>query len=567
MQYPQMTTAMSFLKPVLTTCLVAASVNLAAARDDVRLPDIGSSAAAIMSQSEQDNYGASVLHELRSYGMVLDDPLLNDYLYGLGHRLAAASNRPDLKFTFFIVRDNEINAFAVPGGYIAVNAGLINVMQREDELAGVIGHEIAHITQQHLLRAYEDMKKSTLPIALAMLGAMIVGAGRSDDAAQAALVSGTALIQQKQIDFTRSDETEADRFGIQTLAKAGFDPHAMAGAFTQLSRVMRVNGIDVPEFLRTHPVDVNRIADAKARADALDSSAQDRREQFAAITPTSPPSGGLLGSWTTPDTPVATDDRKASEAYYQLMRERSRVLAATSASEMAAYYAKNFKDNSGFDTPATRYGYALALMRADQAAKSRDQLIKLSEADPTQPIFQLALAQAMERNGERVAAEKRFETLQQNHPGNRVYALALADALVARGEKPAAQRAQTLLRPLLERFGSDPDLQKSFARACELSGDKVRAAEAYADVAFLNGRAEDALGQLKGLAEKSDLDYYQRARIDARIAQLTPQVLELRRRGEKAAQQGNPDRLQDNEACAGALCATLSSGRNVQPLQ
>ncbi|MEO7916637.1 MAG: M48 family metalloprotease, partial [Dokdonella sp.] len=520
------------LSRALTVCLVAGSVNLAAARDgDVRLPDIGSSAAALMSQSEQDDYGASVLRELRSYGIVLDDPLLNDYLYGLGHRLAAVSNRPDLKFTFFIVRDNEINAFAVPGGYIGVNAGLINVMRREDQLAGVVGHEIAHVTQQHLLRAYEDMRKASLPIALAMIGAMIATAGRSDDAAQAALVSGTALIQQKQIDFTRSDETEADRFGIQALAKAGFDPHAMADAFTELGRVMRVNGIDVPEFLRTHPVDVNRIADAKARADALETSSTSRREQFSSLTPTKPISGGLLGAWKTPDIAVATDGTSASNDYYLLMRERSRVLAAESAQKMAAYYSKNFRDNSAFDTTANRYGYALALTRADQAAKARDELMKLTEANPGQPVFQLALAQAMEINGERVAAEKRFEGLQQNYPGNRVYALALANALIARGDAVPARRAQSLLRPLLENYANDPDLQRSFARASELSGDKVRAAEAYADVAWLNGRAEDAIGQLQALAAKSELDYYQRARIDARIAQMTPQVLELRRRG------------------------------------
>ncbi len=560
---------MLIFKPVLTTVLIAASVNLAAAREgNVRLPDIGSSAAAVMSQSEQDRYGASVLNELRSYGLVLDDPLLNDYLYGIGHRLAAAGDRPDLNFTFFIMRDNEINAFAVPGGYIGVNAGLINVMQREDELAAVIGHEIAHISQQHLLRAYEDMKKASLPIALAMLGAMIATSGRSDDAAQAALISGTALIQQKQINFTRSDEIEADRIGIQTLAKAGFDPHAMGDAFTALGRVMRVNGVDVPEFLRTHPVDVNRIADAKSRADALDSSARDRRDSFSTVSIATPAVGGLLGPWKTLALAAASDDRKgASESYYQLMRERSRVLAASSASTMAGYYSKNFKDSTTFDTPATRYGYALALIRADRADKAKEELTRLVESDPRQPLFQLALAQAMERHGERIAAEKRFETLQQNYPGNRAYALALADALIARSEIAPAQRAQSLLRPLLEKYPSDPDLQRSFARACELSGDKVRAAEAYADVAWLNGRAEDALGQLKTLAEKSELDYYQRARVDARIAQMTPQVLELRRRGEKAADQGKPDKLREDDACIGALCATVSSRRNIGSLQ
>lgn len=559
---------MPIFKPVLTTFLIAASVNLAAAREgDVRLPDIGSSAAAVMSQSEQDRYGASVLNELRSYGLVLDDPLLNDYLFGLGHRLAAAGDRPDLNFTFFIMRDNEINAFAVPGGYIGINAGLINVMRREDELAGVIGHEIAHVSQQHLLRAYEAAKKASLPIALAMLGAMIATSGRSDDAAQAALISGTALIQQKQIDFTRSDEIEADRIGIQTLAKAGFDPHAMGDAFTALGRVMRVNGVDVPEFLRTHPVDVNRIADAKSRADALDSSAHNRRDSFSTVSIAVPAGGSLLGPWKTPALAASVDDRKSSEAYYQLMRERSRVLAASSASTMAAYYSKNFKDDRGFDTPATRYGYALALIRADQADKAKEELTRLLESDPHQPLFQLALAQSMERRGERIAAEKRFETLQQNYPGNRAYALALADALIARSETAPARRAQTLLRPLLEKYPNDPDLQGSFARACELSGDKARAAEAYADVAWLNGRAEDALGQLKALAEKSDLDYYQRARVDARIAQMTPEVLELRRRGEKAADQGKPDQLLEGDACVGAFCATVSSRRNIDWLQ
>lgn len=562
----QMITAMRLFKPALTILLIATSVGLAAARDgDLRLPDIGSSAGAIMTQREQDDYGASMLHELRAYGLVVDDPLLSDYLYGLGHKLVAASNRPDLKFTFFLMRDNEINAFAVPGGYVAVYSGLINAMEREDELAGVIGHEIAHVTQQHSLRAYEDMKRNSLPIALAMLGAMVIAGGRSDDAAQAALVSGTALIQQKQIDFTRSDEIEADRIGIQTLAKAGFDPHALADAFTALGRVMRVNGVDVPEFLRTHPIDVNRIADAKSRANALEASMRERREQFGAVAPTRI-TGGLRVTLDNAGLPPAQDARKSSEAYYQLMRERSRVLAGTSASTMAAYYANNFRDNPGFDTPAKRYGYALALTRAGQAAKAREELDRLIAAQPAQPIFQLALAEAMERNGERAAAEKRFESLQQDYPGNRAYALALANALLDRGEAVPARRAQALLRPLLERYGSDPELQRSFARACELAGDKVRASEAYADVAWLNGRAEDALNQLKALTEKSELDYYQRARIDARITQLTPQVLELRRRGTKPDQQGSSNLNQEYD-CGATLCAALSSRRNIGSLQ
>jgi len=260
--------------PRVFSLLAAACIStLAGAREnDVKLPDIGSSAGTVMSQQDQTEYGASVLHELRSYGLVLDDALLDEYINSLGYRLVSNSDRPDLHFTFFVVRDAEINAFAVPGGYIAANAGLIMNMAREDELAAVLAHEISHITQQHLLRAFEDMKKMSLPVMLAMLGVLLASSHTNDDTGMAAIMSGTSLMQQRQINFTRRDEAEADRVGIQTLARSGYDPSAMADTFATLQRVMRVNGVDVPEFLLDHPVDTTRIADAKARAAQLNCS-------------------------------------------------------------------------------------------------------------------------------------------------------------------------------------------------------------------------------------------------------------------------------------------------------
>jgi len=257
----------------LTLVTAAFVTGLAGARDnDVKLPDIGSSAGTVMSPQDQRDYGAQVLHELRSYGYVLDDALLDEYINALGYKLVSNSDRPDLPFTFFVVRDNEINAFAVPGGYIAANAGLIINMSREDELAAVLAHEISHITQQHLLRAYEDMKKMSIPVMLAMLGVLIASSHSHDDTGEAAIMTGTSLMQQRQINFTRHDEAEADRVGIQTMARAGYDPMAMADTFSTLQRVMRVNGVDVPEFLLDHPVDTARIADAKARAENLNCS-------------------------------------------------------------------------------------------------------------------------------------------------------------------------------------------------------------------------------------------------------------------------------------------------------
>jgi predicted Zn-dependent protease len=554
--------------PVLTLLAVACATTLAGAREpDLKLPDIGSSAAALMSPQDLHDYGASMLQELRGLGLVLDDALLDDYLEGLGYRLVASSDKPDGSFAFFIVRDEQINAFAAPGGFVAVNAGLITAMQREDELAAVLAHEISHVQQQHILRAFEDVKKMSIPIMLAMLGVMIATSHRNDDAGAAAMMTGTSLIEQRQINFTRGEEAEADRVGIQTLARAGYDPLAMAGAFQTLQKIMRVNGVDVPEFLMDHPLDTKRIAEAKARAEqlgcpsseprvtrapaseapgVLDLRVPDRRTldtdapldaagaaaasdaSTAAVEPAAP------GSGTLPRVVVATCvARHAGEPYFELMRERTRVLSAASPAALRAWYADNLR-NPSFDTPANRYGYALALARSGAAPDAVRELRKLVEAQPASAPLRLALAGAEDQAGDKAASLARFEQLAREFPGNRAITLTFADALLARADGASARRALELLRPLVERYAEDPDLQRSFGRANELAGDKVRAAEAYAEAAWLTGHAEDALNQLKALSRQSDLTYYQRSRIDARITRLTPAVLALRKRNSPA---------------------------------
>jgi predicted Zn-dependent protease len=525
--------------PVLALAGVTA---LAGARDPgVKLPDIGSSAAAIASPQELKDYGAAMLHALRANELVLEDPLLEDYIRALGYRLVASSDRPDLPYTFFIMRSEDINAFAAPGGYVAVNAGLITAMRSEDELAGVLAHEISHVQQQHILRGIEDQQKVSLPIMLGMLGVMIAAAGRSDDAAPAVLVSGTSLMQQRAINFTRSEEAEADRVGIQILARAGFDPNAMAGAFQALQRVIRVNGVDVPEFLRTHPLDTRRIAEARERAAQLGCPATP-----AVAARSTPAPGGGLDLNLPAGTELASTDgaglsgpggcapRQVDGGYFELMRERVRVLSAQSAPSIRGYYADNLRDKPGFDSPATRYGHALALLRTHQPAEAVDELQPLVAAQSGSVPLRLALAKAEQQAGQHAAALAGYERLNHDFPGNRAVVLGYADALLAEGGDAGARRALELLRPQVDRHGDDPDLQAMFGRASQLAGDGVRAAEAYAEAAWLNGRAEDALAQLKALARREDLSYYQRSRIEARITRLTAVVLEQRKRGEPA---------------------------------
>lgn len=548
------------------------ATGVAGARESgVRLPDIGSSAAAILSPQEQRAYGASMLHELRSYNLILDDPLLVDYLNALGYRLVAHSDKPEQAYTFFVVRDVAINAFAAPGGYIGMNAGLITTAVDEGEVAAVLAHEIAHISQDHLLRAFEDSKKASLPIALAMLGAILASQGASGDGAEAAMVAGTSLIQQRQINFTRKDETEADRVGIQTLARADFDPQYMASFFARMDRALRPGAGDrgIPDLLRTHPVNTDRISDAKARADALAQEQKAARARSSSLPPVpagyrlTPPRPDDLLPVPRLDTTVVKAD--GPDLYFALMRERARVLAAEQPSALIGYYADNRREAGSVAATAAIYGHALALWRSGQGEKARALLQPLADEAPAILPYQLALAQAEAMAGRRTDALNRYERLMANSPNNRAISLAFAQTLIEDGKANSGRRAQDLMRPLMAEEIDDPEIYRVFARASELGGDKIRAAEAYADVALLSGRLEDAMNQLRALTDRRDLDYYQRARIEARIAEVTPYVLELRRRGIKPQDQG---RLAPGFSCQDSnSCASMSSRRNNSGLQ
>jgi predicted Zn-dependent protease len=527
------------LAPRLLTALVTACLAFGAgAQEDIRLPDLGSSADALISPQDAQDYGAAMLREMRSMDMVVDDPLLDDYLTDLGYRLVAGSDKPKEHFVFLIVKDPQINAFAAPGGYIAVNSGLIAITHDESELAGVIAHEIGHITQNHLQRAFEDSKKDAPLMALVLLGAVVAGASsHSGDSPVAVLAAGQGLIAQKSINFTRKDEIEADRVGIQTLANAGFDPRAMAEFFERMQDTLRAGsgGDDVPELLQTHPVTLSRISDAKSRAGAL-IAAQKLR-----------PNGTTLvrSQWEKTTAPIAyvkdpTTLRVApaggGPGTYALMRERTRVLAGD-ASKIAQYYKASFTI-ADFDTPAHHYGYALALTRSGFGAQAIAQLKPLLAAHPGDLILELAMADAQLQNGQRDEALARYARLNARSPHDRAVALAYAKALTAGGDTTQATTAASLLRPLLDE-ADEPDIYRSYARASSKAGDNVRAGEAYADASYLSGRPFDAMEQLKRLLKRNDLDYYARARIQARIADLTPLVLELRKR--KIQTEDNPD--------------------------
>ena len=523
------------MKPISRLLPATLAFALAAASGAViaqsrNLPDIGSSAGNVLSPAKQAEYGAMVLAQLRHEGYIIDDPLLDGWMRDVGSRLGGASERPNQPFTFFMLRDRQINAFATLGGYIGMNAGLILEAQREDEVAGVLAHEIAHVTQQHVLRGAERAQRDSLPIMLATLGAIIAaqqaGGNSSGDATAAAVMSGMGLIAQRQIDYTRDNESEADRLGIRNLARSGYDPEAMADFFQTLQSVVRMNQGDerasVPGYLQTHPLTLTRISEARERANKLDSS-------VAAPLTTSVSNNPLLPAGLQISTKAHGSHGRGATSDFGWARERLRVLSANSPAQAINEY-RQMRNKKPLDD-AQRYGLAIAHQLAGHGSEALDELTPLLAEQPGNLWLQIAMAQAEARVGKSDAADERLLGLLRRMPNHRALALSYAHLLNERNTRESGTRAVGVLRPLAGSARDDLPFQQIYARANEIAGDGVRAGEAWAEAAFLSGRPEQALVQLNNLKKNETLDYYARSRIDARIAAITPTVLELRRQG------------------------------------
>jgi predicted Zn-dependent protease len=573
---------------LIAACVLALALPAAAQQADVRLPSLGSSADTVMSPQEAEQYGAEFLRQLRAAHLVLDDPQVDQYLRALGYRLVSASTDPTQHYTFTLINVPEINSFATFGGYIFIFSGMLTVTQNQDQLAAVMAHELAHISQHHLQRAMEDQKKSTPLYVLGAFAAALAasrvdsgsnrntvtspygyGYGTSQpysagmDPAIGAFYSVMAMMQQHQIEFTRSDESEADHVGIATLAKAGFKPEAMANFFARMQDLLRPGGEggmaagNLPDFLQDHPVTSVRIADARARARVLEQQTQANRG----------PSGNVSASGLLPLPFVkrGTDLSGAtaagpSEEQYLLMRERVRVLASSNPRAVLDYYVRNGAGNPKFATAtANRYGHALALIQVNQAAKALPIMQQLADAQPDNLTLALGLADAERQAGERPQALQHYAALNRTWPNDPAIVLSYSRALLDSGSKTDAKAAQALLNPLLN-DASEPSLYATYGHASHVAGDEVHAGIAYADATFLSGHAADALDQLHRLLKRKDLDYYTRAQIDARIAEVTPIVLEIQRRRRQQGQGGDDASLQSRQsglhfgACAGAAC-------------
>jgi len=251
----------------------ATGVGTNSSAKDQDLPDLGSPATAAVSLEEEYRAGLGWFASIRQTGQVLEDPEVSDYIQEIGHSLSSRAEEGQHQFYYFVLKDPIVNAFAMPGGFIAIQSGLILATRNENELAGVMAHETAHVTQRHLVRQLIDQSHAGLLSTAAMLAAILLGAtaGRGNpDAMEGAILATQSAAIQHQINYTRASEFEADRIGIGTMAAAGYDPLGMASFFDYMSHSgpepSRVNAV---QFLIDHPIFSDRVAEARDRAEQI----------------------------------------------------------------------------------------------------------------------------------------------------------------------------------------------------------------------------------------------------------------------------------------------------------
>lgn len=480
-------------------CQVAWAAASPPSEDD--LPEMGSPANAAISLEDEYGAGLMMVRQLRETGQVLDDPEVSEYMQDIGHRLSSRAEEGQHQFSYFVVKDPVINAFAVPGGFIAVNSGLFLSTRNENELAGVLAHETAHVTQRHIARSIVDQSHSGLISTAAMLAAILLGAtaGRgSPGAMEGAILATQGAAIQHQINYTRTQEFEADRIGVYTMASAGFDPLGMPTFFETLNRNSPdPSRIKAVEFLIDHPVTSDRVAESRNRA-----------EQLGRI-------------------------RHEDSLSYLLMRERLRSLVGD-PHQAVAYYDGLVK-NGGGKTLEERYGRAVALINAKSPEPAIVELNALLQEYPKITQFYGALGQAYLAAGRFKDSKEILDKALELFPRNVPITIRLAETSMRSGDN---KRAHLLLDDLFNVVEPTPEQTRLIAKAANAAGD---VADSYYYLSFyyiMNGEYTKALGQLQLALALPGLNPIQRARFSARLEEVRS-ALARERKNTTAGDNGN----------------------------
>lgn len=456
------------------------------------LPDLGDVASSELSTLAERRIGEQIMSEIRwRDAAYLDDSEVEEYLNALGRRLVAASDSPGQDFEFFAINDSTLNAFALPGGYIGVHTGLVLATQSESELASVIAHEIAHVTQRHIAQIVGKQSQSAMLMLASLLVAVL--AARSDSQlSEAAIAAGQAGAIQSQLGYSRAFERDADRSGLEILERAGFDVRGMPTFFERLQRATRVYENNAPVYMRSHPLTTERIADMENRAASM------RYRQVV------------------------------DSADYGFARARLRANAG-SAPEAVKNMESLLAARPG--DVAAEYGLARALLRAGRSAEALARIDALRRKAAASPWLEALAAEVRLERKDAAGAVAVLEAAASRFPRSRSLAYALADARIAGGQ---AELAASGLRRALDARSSDGRLWALLSRANAALGRRTAQHRAQAEFYLLRGSLPAAVEQLEIASKAADGDFYEMSAVDARLRELRHRLLEERR------EQGGP---------------------------
>jgi predicted Zn-dependent protease len=485
----------------LLLVLLAAAAPALAQTGGNELPDIGNPANTVLSLEDEYKIGLMIVRQLRESGQIVDDPEINEYLQGLGMRLSSQAHEGAHRFTFFAVRDNSINAFALPGGFIGVNAGLVSATRSEGELAGVLAHEIAHVTQRHVARSIQNAGRANMASMAAMLAAILIGAttGLPSDAVLGGVTAAQGLAAQNQINFTRANEAEADRVGIGILSAAGFDPVAMPEFFNTMQQKAGSGGRNIPPMLLTHPVTSERIAETRDRANRMERP------------------------------------RTRDSTSYALVRDRLELETLSSGTD-----AKDlFTVAKSADYPSTddeQYGRALVLLRTGAAADAVPMLRALRDRRPDVTLYHTALGQAQLAAGQVDESRATLENAMRLFPRNVPVTVRYAETLLRAGE---AKRAHMVLLDLFNNVPPTAEQARFTAIAANAAGDVADSYYYMSEYHVISGDLALAINQLRLAQAVPGINAVQRERFDARISELQEYLPKGKRAREVAEPEGS----------------------------
>lgn len=445
--------------------------------DSIELPELGSSSSAVISIEQERQLGQAWLRSFRSQAEIDNDYILQEYIENLIFSMLPNAGLADNRLDVLVVDNPTLNAFAVPGGVLGVHTGLLLYAQNEDQLCSVLAHELAHLSQRHFARSVQEQRSKTVSVMAGLLAGVILAATAGGDAGIALISATQAAALESQLKYSRQNEQEADRIGLEVLSKSGRDPNAMTGMFEQMLAATRYVGYQAPEYLRSHPLTENRVNDAGNRA-----------RQF--------------------------DDRNYYQnPNYELYQTRIRIAAADSPQLAIRQYASAYKDDP---SPANQYGLALAYQGALNMDDALIHAFDLYEEAPDNTLFAILYSDLLGTSARGDEAEVLLRQHLRYKPSSYSLNMALAESLIHQSKYDEAAdvyHSQTIRRP------NDVLVWYEYSETLGLAGEILELHKARAQYFMLVGAYQRAIRQLQYAKREVQGNAIELAILDQKISQ------------------------------------------------